>query len=136
MYDDKPLLLLFLLFKKIFITVIAMSIAMVLMLDEIERFPLTQINQTIINAAIYLAITVALLNVFQTICLFIYLNRPFRIIYLFSSYFSNAALIAVSVIRITAYPYMYLGVFAGSLGLAMLTYQVRQNRQYYFEVEL
>ncbi|WP_257608667.1 hypothetical protein [Oenococcus oeni] len=85
MYDGKPFLQLFLLIKKGLIATIAMIITMVLMLDDIENYPISKMDGNMLMISIYGSITVALLNVFQAICLFVYLNNTFRSIYVISS---------------------------------------------------
>ncbi len=131
MYDGKPFLQLFLLIKKGLIATIAMIITMVLMLDDIENYPISKMDGNMLMISIYGSITVALLNVFQVICLFVYLNNTFRSIYVISSYISNTILVIICTSRVNDYSFMYLGIFSGLLGIFLLTYQIWCGRRYH-----
>ncbi|AZZ60147.1 hypothetical protein DSM07_01820 [Oenococcus sp. UCMA 16435] len=131
MYDGRPFFQLFLLLKKGMIATIAMIITMVLMLNDIENYPISKMDGNMLIISIYGAITVALLNVFQAICIFIYLNNAFRLVYVISSYISNALLVIICTSRVNNYSFMYLGIFAGLLGIFLLTYQIWTEHRYY-----
>lgn len=131
MYDDRPFLKLFLLIKKIFIAVIAMTISIVLTEESLVNNS-TRFDEIVMNLSIYGAIFVSLLNVFQAILLFTYLNRKIKIVYLISAYLSNLMITAISFSHLQSYPFLYLGLFAGILGLLLLTYELIKLKSAYF----
>ncbi|WP_439424988.1 hypothetical protein ACKP2L_06155 [Oenococcus alcoholitolerans] len=131
MYDDRPFLKLFLLIKKIFIAVIAMTISIVLTEESLVNNS-TRFDEIVMNLSIYGAIFVSLLNVFQAILLFTYLNRKMKIVYLISAYLSNLMITAISFSHLQSYPFLYLGLFAGILGLLLLTYELIKLKSAYF----
>ncbi|AZZ60230.1 hypothetical protein DSM07_02305 [Oenococcus sp. UCMA 16435] len=120
MYIGRPFLQIFLFFKKAIIAVIAMYLALALRIDNMEHFPISGDNVLATKISVLTAVFVALLNAYQVICVFIELNQTFKIIYLISCFLSNTSIIVVSAVNLRLSPAMYLGIFAGSLGLLLL----------------
>ena len=129
MYIGRPFLQIFLFFKKTVIAVIAMYIALALRIDNMEHFPISGDNVLVTKISVLIAVFVAILNAYQIICVFIELNQTFKIIYLSSCFLSNASIIIVSATNLRLSPAMYLGIFAGSLGLLLLLCEFYKKQQ-------
>ncbi|WP_239646848.1 hypothetical protein [Oenococcus oeni] len=106
-----------------------MYIALALRINNMEHFPISGDNVLVTKISVLIAVFVAILNAYQIICVFIELNQTFKIIYLSSCFLSNASIIIVSAINLRLSPAMYLGIFAGSLGLLLLLCEFYKKQQ-------
>ncbi|OIK82334.1 hypothetical protein [Oenococcus oeni] len=103
-------------------------IAFTLIKNAIDNYSITKAGSLILNISIYAALASGALNIFQVICLFVPINNLFRIIYIASVFVSNAFLIFVSVIWLSVYQFMFLGISLGLLGLILISFQVKKRR--------
>ncbi|MGL2324257.1 hypothetical protein ACFIVM_02775 [Oenococcus oeni] len=130
MYNDNRLFKFFLLFLKLISAIGTILIAFTLIKNAIDNYSITKAGSLILNISIYAALASGALNIFQVICLFvpININNLFRIIYIASVFVSNAFLIFVSVIWLSVYQFMFLGISLGLLGLILISFQVKKRR--------
>ncbi|WP_257611989.1 hypothetical protein, partial [Oenococcus oeni] len=128
MYNDNRLFKFFLLFLKLISAIGTILIAFTLIKNAIDNYSITKAGSLILNISIYAALASGALNIFQVICLFVPINNLFRIIYIASVFVSNAFLIFVSVIWLSVYQFMFLGISLGLLGLILISFQVKKRR--------
>ncbi|KEP87832.1 hypothetical protein X279_04995 [Oenococcus oeni IOEB_0501] len=128
MYNDNRLFKFFLLFLKLISAIGTILIAFTLIKNAIDNYSITKAGSLILNISIYAALASGALNIFQVIYLFVPINNLFRIIYIVSVFVSNAFLIFVSVIWLSVYQFMFLGISLGLLGLILISFQVKKRR--------
>ncbi|MFT8324795.1 hypothetical protein [Oenococcus sicerae] len=102
-------------------------IAFNLIENAIYNYPMTRSSNPLVSISIYAAILSGLLNIFQVICLFFYLNRIMKICYVITVFISNLLLIFVSIVWLSVYQFMFLGVSLGLLGLILISFQIGKN---------
>lgn len=132
MYSGRPFLQIFIFLKKFLIATVALQLVFSLIVTNIQQFPISN-NRTIISTiSIYTAILIALLNTFQGICVFVDVNRLFKIIYVISCYLSNLLIVIVCLINLQISFFMYVGVAAGLVGLTLLSYELYTKKSAIF----
>ncbi|EHN59781.1 hypothetical protein [Oenococcus kitaharae] len=133
MYNGRPFLQIFIFLKKFLIATVALQLVFSLIVTNIQEFPISDNRNLISTISIYTAIFIALLNTFQGICVFVDVNRLFRIIYVISCYLSNALIVTVCVVNLQISNFMYAGIIAGAIGLALLSYEFYTKRSAMFD---
>lgn len=127
MYDDNRFFKFFLLLMKLITGFGMLLIAFNLIENAIYNYPMTRSSNPLVSISIYAAILSGLLNIFQVICLFFYLNRIMKIGYVITVFISNLLLIFVSIVWLSVYQFMFLGVSLGLLGLILISFQIGKN---------
>ncbi|MDN6899427.1 hypothetical protein DLJ48_06110 [Oenococcus sicerae] len=127
MYDDNRFFKFFLLLMKLITGFGMLLIAFNLIENAIYNYPMTRSSNPLVSISIYAAILSGLLNIFQVICLFFYLNRIMKICYVITVFISNLLLIFVSIVWLSVYQFMFLGVSLGLLGLILISFQIGKN---------
>lgn len=127
MYDDNRFFKFFLLLMKLITGCGMLLIAFNLIENAIYNYPMTRSSNPLVSISIYAAILSGLLNIFQVICLFFYLNRIMKICYVITVFISNLLLIFVSIVWLSVYQFMFLGVSLGLLGLILISFQIGKN---------
>ncbi|AZZ61264.1 hypothetical protein DSM07_08190 [Oenococcus sp. UCMA 16435] len=130
MYDDNRLFKFFLLFLKLISAIGTTLIAFILIKNAVDNYSITKAGSLLLNISIYAALASGSLNIFQVICLFVPISDIWRIIYIVSVFVSNALLIFVSIIWLSVYQFMFLGISLGLLGLILISFQVKKRRDY------